>query len=92
MANKSEWQKAVRRMANRLSTDARNHLVLANPWQRTAHSMVQAWRNRASQEQLQKPTRIVRRRVPVTWEEASRLMMVSLATRAKAHAARSTWP
>src|SRR5262245_63043432 len=39
------WQAAAPGLSRRLAVDHRNHLKLADPWSRAAHSMVESWRN-----------------------------------------------
>jgi len=48
----NEWRKAAAKLKSRLDTDYRNHAMFCDPWKRVAHSMVQGWRNIASQGRL----------------------------------------
>ena len=73
------WRRAAGGLKARLGTDYRNHRMLSDPWARAAHSMVQGWRNIASQGRLDhvpKP----RRRI-TTWNEAAHNMKHLLNTR-----------
>ncbi len=43
------WKREISCLLICLKVDARNHRMLAEPWQRAAMCMASAWRNRASQ-------------------------------------------
>lgn len=63
--NRTAWRRAAARMGLALGADARNARMLADPWSRAAHCMVQGWRIRLSQP----PTKErVRTRPRPTWE------------------------
>ncbi len=82
------WARAIRRLRSRLDTDFRNHRMLADPWGRATHSMVQSWRIRHSMGPGRGPKHPPV--VPRSWEEFAR----QAALRASAGAARplpGTW-
>jgi len=84
-----EWTKAAGSMLTRLKADLRNHQLLADPWSRAAHSMVQACRIRAKRRCLAVPPS---RRLPCRdWKEAVCRMKASLDSRAKDQAMKGTW-
>jgi hypothetical protein len=69
MVKRARWQQAASDLCNRLAVDARNQRILADPWSRAAHSMVQAWSILRSQRRLPKRKS---RPTPTTWPEAAR--------------------
>lgn len=80
--DRERWRKAASELASRLGTDYRNHRMLSDPWARTAHCMVQGWRNIASQGRLDyfpQP----RRRI-ATWQDAVANMKSSFHARKQA--------
>jgi len=81
------WRAAALDMATRLRTDWHNGLMLAHPWSRAAHSMVQGWRIRLSRPPPKGNARVTAR---PTWKVFARLAVGILATKAN-HARRSDW-
>jgi hypothetical protein len=81
------WRTAAYDMANRLRADWYNGLMLACPWSRAAHSMVQGWRIRLSRPPAKGNARVTAR---PTWKVFARLAVGILATKAN-HAKRSDW-
>jgi hypothetical protein len=75
------WKHAAAELKARLDVDHRNHRILADPWSRAAHCMVQGWRNIASQGRLAHVPHPQRRFT--TWIEAAQSMKVSLNGRAR---------
>lgn len=79
--NHEQWRTVASSLRARLNTDYRNHLMLCDAWPRAAHSMIQGWRNIASQgrfDHIRQP-----RRRNTTWQEAAKSMKASLYTRMK---------
>lgn len=75
----NHWTKANAKLVAKLGADYRNHRILADPWSRVAHAMVQLWRNLASQGRLAYIPASQRR--PATWNEAAKRMKTVLYTR-----------
>jgi len=63
------WERAAGEMVERLGADRRNARMLADPWSRAAHSMVQGWRIRLSRPPANERTRT---RPRPTWKAPSR--------------------
>jgi len=74
-------------MATRLRVDWYNGLMLAHPWSRAAHSMVQGWRIRLSRPPARVNTRMLNR---PNWVTFARLAVGIVATKAN-HARMSDW-
>lgn len=83
-----EWEKAARRMLSELKKDLRNHRMLADPWRRAIHSMLQSWRIQASQS---RPRAVKTPRPCHDWNDAIKRMRASLDARAREQAMRGTW-
>jgi len=81
------WRAAAADMVMRLRVDLRNAQMLARPWSRAAHSMVQGWRIRLSRPPAKGNARVTAR---PTWTVFARLAVGILATKAN-HAKRSDW-
>ncbi len=73
------WAKAAAGLSARLGADRRNHRILADPWSRAAHCMVQCWRIIASQGRLDYIPPSKRR--ANTWKDAASRMKVDLRSR-----------
>jgi hypothetical protein len=84
-----QWLAAAKDMRNRFATDYRNQKGMADPWWRTAHSMVQAWRIRASQPRHEKQTSDTRE--PRTWKAAALKMKKALDCQAKQQSLKGSW-
>jgi len=72
------WERAAGEMVERLGADRRNARMLADPWSRAAHSIVQGWRIRLSRPPANERTRTLPR---PTWEAWARLERELLARR-----------
>ena len=81
------WRRSVPQLVSRLKTDRHNALMLADPWSRAAHSMVQGWRIRLSRPPAKGSARRLAR---PTWAEFARLAVSTAATKAN-HARESDW-
>jgi hypothetical protein len=87
----NQWAKAAGRLVGKLGADYRNHRTLAAPWPRVAHTIVQLWRNVASQGRLAYTPPPKRR--PATWNEAASRMRADLYSRMRSRLLDpSTWP
>src|SRR6266508_4477491 len=73
------WTNAAAGLVARLGADHRNHRLLADPWSRAAHSIVQSWRIIASQGRLAYTPPPKRR--PATWKGAACRMKTDLKSR-----------
>lgn len=74
------WEQAIRRMRAGLAADSRNHRMLADPWERAIHSMVQSWRIRHSMGPGRRPKHPPV--VPRSWEEFVRRATQKAGTKA----------
>ena len=81
------WRAAACDMANRLRADWYNGLILAHPWSRAAHSMVQGWRIRLSRPPAKGNAPVAPR---PTWREFARRGAGILASK-KHRAGKSDW-
>lgn len=81
------WRPVIPQLVSRLRTDMRNALMLADPWSRAAHSMVQGWAIRLSRPPAQGNARRLAR---PTWATFARLAAAIAATKAN-HARESAW-
>jgi hypothetical protein len=80
------WKRAATAMMQAFKADLRNGRMLADPWSRAAHSMVQSWRIRLSQP----PTSPRPQRWRPTWEVFAHLA-AEIADAQADHALRSAW-
>lgn len=81
------WQRAAREMVTRMGADRRNARMLADPWSRAAHSMVQGWRIRLSQPPAKER---VRTRPRPTWGAWAGMEAQMIATKV-GHSRRTAW-
>jgi hypothetical protein len=81
------WRRVASKLVGRLAADKSNGLMLADPWSRAAHSMVQGWQIRLSRPPLKNNVRMTTR---PTWEVFARLAVGILASKAW-QARKSEW-
>ncbi|MBL7133990.1 MAG: hypothetical protein ISS78_07830 [Phycisphaerae bacterium] len=81
------WRAAACDMANRLRADWYNGLILAHPWSRAAHSMVQGWRIRLSRPPAKGNAHMTSR---PTWRSFA-LLAAGIARTKANHARKSDW-
>lgn len=77
------WRVIVPDLIQRLGVDWRNARILAHPWSRAAHSMVQGWRIRLSRPLAKGNARVTDR---PTWQSFARLavgIVAKMANRAR---------
>jgi len=87
MKTTNVWRAAAADMVHRLWVDWYNGLMLAHPWSRAAHCMVQGWKIRLSQPPAKGNARTTPR---PTWRVFA-LLAVKIALTVASHARRSDW-
>ena len=87
MKTTNVWRVAAADMVHRLWVDWYNGLMLAHPWSRAAHCMVQGWKIRLSQPPAKGNARVTARPM---WAVFAHLA-VGIAAAKMRHARRSDW-
>lgn len=69
---KNHWQRRAGDLCSRINADHRNHLLLNDPWSYRAHIIVQSWRIRASQGNLN--PNLEKKTKATTWKQSAERM------------------